>query len=65
MLYNIEIFLDTCEDQTASTPNHGKDERSLQKFKDGNRRRLEDVFKNLVSSSEERYLRLQEFNNGR
>ena len=64
MMYNIEIFIDHCEDKTASTPKYGKDERSPQKFRDGKRRRLEDAFIDWVCSSENRYLRLQEFYNG-
>ncbi|MBC8506042.1 MAG: hypothetical protein ISR58_02265 [Anaerolineales bacterium] len=64
-MYNIQIYIETCEDQTASTPKNGKDERSLRKFKDGKRRRLEDAFRDWVTSSEERYLKIQEFYNGR
>ncbi len=64
-MYNIEIYIDTCEDQTASTLKDGKDERSLRKVKDGRGRQLIDAFRDMLSSSEERYLRLHEFYNGR
>ncbi len=64
-MYNIEIYIDTCEDQTASTPKLGKDERSLRKIKDGNRRRLKHAIREWFSSAEERHLRIHEFYNGR
>ena len=43
-MFTIEIYIDTCEDQTASTPTNGKDERPHREKKDGNRHRLKEAF---------------------
>ncbi len=64
-MYNIEIYIDTCEDQTASAPKNGKDERSLRILMDGNRRRLKHTIREWFSTYEERSLRYQEYYNGR
>ena len=64
-MYNIEIYIDTCEDQTASPSEGGPDERSQNDKKDGSHHRLKEAFDLWISSAEERYLRNLEFYNGR
>ncbi len=64
-MFTIEIYIDTCEDQTASTPTNGKDERPHREKKDGNRHRLKEAFFIWRDSIEERHLRILEFYNGR
>ena len=64
-MYNIEIYIDTCEDQVASTLDDRQDERSLKTNKDGTRRRLKHILGKWLSSSEDRYFHTIEYSNGR
>jgi hypothetical protein len=64
-MYNIEIYIDTCEDQATSTPNVRLDERHAYKVRDDDHRFLKTSVSAWFASSEEKQIRIIDIHDGR
>jgi hypothetical protein len=64
-MLNIEIYIDTCEDQAPSASVKDEAEQLLQSSKQGEKHPIQRIFSAWRASSEDRQLRIIEMNDGR
>jgi len=64
-MLNIEIYIDTCEDQAPSTSVSGETERLVRQAFQRHKHPIQRIFSAWLASSEDKQLRIIELSDGR